>query len=91
MQQVQGLQTQFRQVLAGSQLSTKTTAAERQQIADDMMMRLILIDGAVEQGLREGNLAQLQSVSEYVQQSSLATMGIDLAALNLTAQGLTLR
>ncbi|MFK8182325.1 MAG: DUF6683 family protein [Phormidesmis sp.] len=89
--QVQGLRTQFRQVLAGNQLTERTTAEERQQIADDMMMRLILIDGAVEQGLREGNTAQLQSVSEYVQQSSLTTMGVDLAALNLTAEGLTFR
>ena len=89
--QVQGLRQQFRTALAGSQISTKTTPAERQQIADDMLMRLILVDGGVEQGLREGNAAQLRSISDYVQRSSLSTMGIDLAALNLTAEGLTLR
>lgn len=89
--QVQGLRQQFRTALAGSQISARTTPAERQQMADDMLIRLILIDGSVEQGLREGNTAQLQTVSDYVQRSSLTTMGIDLAALDLTAEGLTLR
>lgn len=89
--QVQGLREQFRTVLAGSQITEKTSAAERQQIADDMLIRLILIDGGVEQGLREGNTEQLQAISEYVQQSSLTTMGIDLAALDLTSEGLTMR
>ncbi|MEM9150181.1 MAG: DUF6683 family protein [Cyanobacteria bacterium P01_F01_bin.3] len=89
--QVQGLRQQFRAALAGSQIHSKTTPAERQQIADDMLMRLILIDGGVEQGLREGNAAQLQSISDYVQRSSLSSMGIDLAALDLTTEGLALR
>ena len=89
--QVQGLRQQFRTVLAGSQINARTTPAERQQMADDMLIRLILIDGGVEQGLREGNAAQLQAISDYVQRSSLTTMGIDLAALDLTAAGLTVR
>lgn len=89
--QVQGLREQFRTVLAGSQITAKTSASERQQIADDMLIRLILIDGGVEQGLREGNAEQLQAISEYVQQSSLTTMGIDLAALDLTEAGLTIQ
>lgn len=91
VEQVQGLREQFRTALAGSQLTERTSAAELQKMADDMLIRLILIDGGVEQGLREGNAAQLQAISEYVQQSSLTTMGIDLAALNLTANGLSLR
>ncbi|MEL7522000.1 MAG: DUF6683 family protein [Cyanobacteria bacterium J06553_1] len=89
--QVQGLREQFRTVLAGSQLTATTTVAERQKIADDMLIRLILIDGGVEQGLRENNAAQLQAISEYVHQSSLSTMDIDLAALDLTAEGLNAR
>lgn len=88
--QVQGLRQQFRTALAGSQINARTTPAERQQMADDMLIRLILIDGGVEQGLREGNTAQLQSISDYVQRSSLTTMGIDLASLDLTEEGLTL-
>ena len=89
--QVQGLREQFRTVLAGSQLTATTTVAERQKIADDMLIRLILIDGGVEQSLRENNAAQLQAISEYVHQSSLSTMGIDLAVLDLTAEGLNAR
>ncbi|MEO1447525.1 MAG: DUF6683 family protein, partial [Cyanobacteria bacterium J06635_11] len=89
--QVQGLREQFRTVLAGSQLTAQTTVAQRQKIADDMLIRLILIDGGVEQGLRENNAAQLQAISEYVHQSSLSTMGIDLAVLDLTAEGLNAR
>ncbi|MEL7511626.1 MAG: DUF6683 family protein [Cyanobacteria bacterium J06554_3] len=89
--QVQGLRSQFRSILAGSPITQTTTAAERQQIADDMLVKLILVDGGVEQSLREGNTAELQNISRLVQQSNLASMGIDLAALDLTAQGLTLR
>lgn len=91
VEQVQGLRTQFRTALAGSELTERTSVSERQKMADDMLIRLILIDGGVEQGLREGNAEQLQAISEYVQQSSLTTMGIDLAALELTANGLSLR
>jgi|GEM_PF-6261695 len=86
--QVQGLQKQIRQTLAGSSLAGRQNGAVVQQYADDMLMRLLLIDGAVEQGLREGNREQLQTVGTYVRQSSYTQMGIDLGVLNLTSKGL---
>lgn len=89
--QVKGLQGQIRKTLAGSNLADRTSKAGLQQIADDMLIRLILIDGAVEQGLREGNRAQVQHVGTYVRQSSFAQMGIDLGQLNLTSRGLVPR
>ena len=86
--QVQGLQKQIRKTLAGSSLAGRQNGAVVQQYADDMLMRLLLIDGAVEQGLREGNREQLQTVGTYVRQSSYTQMGIDLGVLNLTSKGL---
>ena len=90
IEQVQGLRKQFRSVLAGSQLVANTTPVERQRMADDMIVKLILIDGAVEEGLRTGNTEQLRVMSRTVQQTTLNDMGVDLAALNLTEKGLAL-
>lgn len=86
-EQVKGLQGQIRKTLAGSEINRRTSASGRQQIADDMLMRLILIDGAVQQGLREGNTKQLDAVSQHVRQSSFVQMGIDLGKLKLTSKG----
>lgn len=91
VRQVQGLRRQFRSILANNQFAKDLSLADRQKVANDMTVRLILIDGGIEQGLRDGNLKQLQTISRYVQQSSLESMGIDLAALNLTSQGFVLR
>ncbi|MCK0094280.1 hypothetical protein MWU60_01750 [Yoonia sp. F2084L] len=89
--QVRGLQTQIHRTLAGSQMSNRNSSAGLQQIADDMLVRMILIDGAVEQGLREGNAAQLQAVGSHVRQSTLLQMGFDLGMLNLTSDGFVRR
>jgi hypothetical protein len=91
IEQVQGLQQQFRSIFASNPAMADASVEERQRIADDMLIRLILVDGAVEQAIRENRLDQLQIISDRVQQSSLATMGVDLAALDLTADGLELR
>jgi hypothetical protein len=90
-EQVQGLRTQLREVLAGSQLAERTSPADLQRMADDMMVKLIVVDGGVEESLRTGNVAELQRLSQGVQQDSLSSMGIDLASFDLTNEGLTLR
>lgn len=45
-------------------------------MADDMIVNLILIDGAVEEGLRTDNAEQLQTTSRTVQQRTLNDMGL---------------
>lgn len=89
--QVQGLRTQIQAALAGSSLIDTTSLGDRQRMADDMMVNLLLVDGGIEESLRDGNVAQLQQLSAMVRQNNIDSMGIDLAQLDLTTEGLTLR